>query len=72
MRDKSDWSEMVRGLLVGLALTVPLGIILGFVALKGAPELRHMSILEPMAEPEPARRIEVFMGAGRRRSWSAA
>ena len=31
-----------------------------------------MSISEPMAKPEPARRIEVFTGAGRRRSWSAA
>ena len=41
----------------------------------GAVEgLRHMSISEPMHMPkavaEPVRRIEVFTGAGRRRSWS--
>ena len=31
-----------------------------------------MSISEHKHMPEPARRIEVFTGAGRRRSWSAA
>ena len=31
-----------------------------------------MSISDPMAMPEAARRIEVFTGAGRRRSWAAA
>ena len=31
-----------------------------------------MSMSERSAEPEPVRRIEVFTGAGRRRSWSAA
>lgn len=30
-----------------------------------------MSISEPKHMPEPARRIEVFTGAGRRRSWSS-
>jgi transposase len=29
-----------------------------------------MSISEPKHMPEPARRIEVFTGAGRRRTWS--
>src|SRR5215472_12861832 len=33
--------------------------------------LRHMSISEHKQMPEPVRRIEVFTGAGRRRSWSA-
>src|SRR3954452_22536854 len=32
-------------------------------------ELRHMSISELMHRPERARRIEVFTGAGRRRTW---
>src|SRR5947207_11224013 len=32
--------------------------------------LRHMSISEHKHMPEPVRRIEVFTGAGRRRSWS--
>ena len=32
--------------------------------------LRHMSISDHKHMPEPARRIEVFTGAGRRRSWS--
>src|SRR5215217_8064600 len=32
-------------------------------------ELRHMSISELMPMPERARRIEVFTGAGRRRTW---
>src|SRR4029077_3580964 len=31
-----------------------------------------MSISEHKHMPEPVRRIEVFTGAGRRRSWSAA
>lgn len=31
-----------------------------------------MLISEPKHMPEPVRRIEVFTGAGRRRSWSAA
>src|SRR5215217_5391975 len=31
-----------------------------------------MSISEHKPMPEPVRRIEVFTGAGRRRSWSAA
>ena len=35
-------------------------------------ELRDMSISEHKHIPEPVRRIEVFTGAGRRRSWSAA
>lgn len=30
-----------------------------------------MSILEPKHMPEPVRRIEIFTGAGRRRSWSS-
>jgi transposase len=30
-----------------------------------------MSISEPMHLPEPVRRIELFTGTGRRRSWSA-
>src|SRR5919206_3194293 len=34
-------------------------------------ELRHMSISERMHVPEPVRRIEVFTGEGRRRSWPA-
>src|ERR1700680_593969 len=34
--------------------------------------LRHMSISEHKHMPEPVRRIEVFTGAGRRRSWSAS
>src|SRR5215472_18337837 len=33
--------------------------------------LRHMSISEHKQMPEPVQRIEVFTGAGRRRSWSA-
>src|SRR5215203_3004922 len=32
-------------------------------------ELRHMSISELMHRPERARRLEVFTGAGRRRTW---
>lgn len=31
---------------------------------------RHMSISDHKHMPEPVRRIEVFTGAGRRRSWS--
>jgi hypothetical protein len=31
-----------------------------------------MSISEHKHMPEPVRRMEVFTGAGRRRSWSAA
>jgi transposase len=31
-----------------------------------------MSISEHKLMPEPVRRMEVFTGAGRRRSWSAA
>ena len=31
-----------------------------------------MSILEHKHMPEPVRRVELFTGAGRRRSWSAA
>ena len=38
-----------------------LGAVLGF---------RHMSISDHKHMPEPVRRIEVFTGAGRRRSWS--
>jgi len=34
-------------------------------------ELRHMSISELMHRPERARRMEVFTGAGRRRTWPA-
>ena len=34
-------------------------------------ELRHMSISELTHRPERARRIEVFTGAGRRRTWPA-
>src|SRR5215211_5376728 len=34
-------------------------------------ELRHMSISELMHVSERARRIEVFTGAGRRRTWPA-
>src|SRR3954470_10431822 len=34
-------------------------------------ELRHMSISELIHMPERARRIEVFTGAGRRRTWPA-
>src|ERR671938_1771425 len=37
----------------------------------GSLELRSMSISEPMHLPEPVRRIELFTGTGRRRSWSA-
>src|SRR3954467_15869220 len=35
-------------------------------------ELRHMSISELMHRPERARRLEVFTGAGRRRTFPAA
>src|SRR3954468_7139370 len=34
-------------------------------------ELRHMSISELMHRPEGARRLEVFTGVGRRRTWPA-
>src|SRR4051794_20739664 len=34
-------------------------------------ELRHMSISELMHRPERARRLEVFTGVGRRRTWLA-
>src|SRR3954462_12062902 len=34
-------------------------------------ELRHMSISELMHRPERARRLEVFTGVGRRRTWPA-
>ena len=34
-------------------------------------ELRHMSIPELMHRPERARRMEVFTGVGRRRTWPA-
>src|SRR5437870_2607988 len=34
--------------------------------------LRHMSISEHKHMPEPVRRMEVFTGAGRRRSWAPA
>jgi len=34
--------------------------------------LRHVSISELKHVPEPARRIEVFTGQGRRRTWTAA
>jgi transposase len=34
-------------------------------------ELRHMSISELTPMPERARRLEVFTGAGRRRTWPA-
>jgi hypothetical protein len=34
--------------------------------------LQHVSIAEHKHMPEPVRRMEVFTGAGRRRSWSAA
>src|SRR4051794_13561686 len=34
-------------------------------------ELRHMSISELMHRPERARRVEVFTGVGRRRTWPA-
>ena len=34
-------------------------------------EPRHMSISELMHRPERARRMEVFTGAGRRRTWPA-
>src|SRR3954454_18954814 len=34
-------------------------------------ELRHMSSSELMHWPERARRLEVFTGAGRRRTWPA-
>src|SRR5713226_4606478 len=37
---------------------------------RGRWGLRHMSISEHKHMPEPVRRIEVFTGAGRRRSWS--
>src|SRR3977135_4605422 len=39
---------------------------------RGRWRLRHMSISEHKHMPEPVRRMEVFTGAGRRRSWSAA
>src|SRR5829696_7361184 len=32
-------------------------------------ELRHMAISELMHRPERARRLEVFTGVGRRRTW---
>lgn len=32
---------------------------------------RHMSISDHKHMPEPARRVEVFTGAGRRRTWSS-
>src|SRR3954471_8636636 len=35
-------------------------------------EPRHMSISELMHRPERARRMAVFTGAGRRRTWPAA
>src|SRR3954453_7130211 len=34
-------------------------------------ELRHMSISELTHRPERARRLEVFTGGGRRRTWPA-
>src|SRR6185437_9164190 len=38
---------------------------------RGRWGLRHMSISEHKHMPEPVRRIEVFTGAGRRRTWSS-
>ena len=34
-------------------------------------ELRHMSMSDDKHMPEPVRRLEVFTGGGRRRTWSS-